>query len=462
MKIHFKIKIIRQIKFASTLAAVFLLTLVSVSAQKATTPRVKIAFQETTLKNGLRVITVEDHTAPVVSQVIIYDVGSANEREGRTGFAHLFEHMMFKGTENVKSMSEYLGLIMGNGGAIDATTGSDMTSYFETVPSNQLELPLFLESDRMRGLSITQAGLDTERKVVQEERRMRVDNQPYAKSNQVLNELLYDNFAYKHDLIGSMDDLNAASLEDIQNFFKTYYAPNNAVLVLVGDFKTAEALAKVRKYFEDIPRQPEPKPVDLTEPEQKAERRASVEDALAQSPRVNVAFKTAQGNAPDFYALQILASVLGSGQSSRLYQKMVKESEMVSNVNSFAGRQRGTGAFYVSATLRSGKKTEDVEAAIYEQIEQLQKEPMTDAELQKAKNAFAFSFNSGLQRSLSRAISLGQFAVLYDDANLINTLLEKITAVTSEDVRRVANKYLKPTNRTVVITMPKAKAVAAK
>jgi len=334
MKTLTKTKIIQQVKFAPTLAALFLLTLVSVAAQKATMPKVRIAFQETTLKNGLRVITVEDHTAPVVSQVLIYDVGSTNEREGRTGFAHLFEHMMFKGTENVKSMSEYLRLIMSSGGVIDATTGTDMTSYFETVPSNQLELPLFLESDRLRGLTITQAALDTERKVVQEEKRMRIDNQPYANSNRVLNELLYNNFANKHDVIGSMDDLNAASVADVSEFFKTYYAPNNAVLVLVGDFKTAEALAKVRKYFEDIPRQPEPKLVDLTEPEQKAERRAMLEDALAQLPRVNIAFKAAQGNTSDFYALQMLASVLASGQSSRLYQAMVKESEIVSNVNS--------------------------------------------------------------------------------------------------------------------------------
>lgn len=457
MKTYIKTKLIRQMKFALMLATLYLLTLVPVSAQKAATPKVKIAFQETTLKNGLRVITVEDHTAPVVSAVLIYDVGAAHEQPGRTGFAHLFEHMMFRGTENVKSMTEFFRLITSNGGTVNATTGTDMTIYFETVPSNQLDLPLFLESDRLRGLSITKEGLTTETNVVQEERRRLVDNQPYAKSGQVLNELLYDNFAYKHDLIGSMADLNAASLTDVSEFFKTYYAPNNLVMVLVGDFKTSEAVAKVKKYFETIPRQPEPPALDLTEPEQKAERRATVEDELARVPRVSIAFKAARGNTPDFYALQILSSVLAGGQSSRLYQKLVKESELVSNINSNMSERRGTGAFSISAPLRPGIKTGTVEAAIYEEIERLLKEPISDAELQKAKNTFAFNLNANLQRSLIRAINLGQAAILYDDPNLVNTRLDKIAVVTREDVLRVANKYLKPTNRAVVITVPKAK-----
>lgn len=455
MKIRLRTNTNWKTGFVLTLA-ISLLSAFAPFAAAQQTPKVKIAFQDTTLKNGLRLITVEDHTAPVVSVVLVYDVGSASEKPDRTGFAHLFEHMMFRGTENVGSMTEYFGLITRNGGISNAFTNTEQTIYFETVPSNQLELPLFLESDRLRGLSITQAGLDTERKVVQEERRLRVDNQPYAKSGQVLNELLFDSFAYKHDLIGSMENLNAASLKDVSEFFKTYYAPNNLVLVLVGDFKTEEAAAKVKKYFGDIPRQPEPEPVDLTEPEHTAERRATVEDELAQLPRVNIAFKTTRGNTPDFYALQVLSSVLGSGQSSRLYQKMVKETEFVSNVNSNVGALRGTGAFYISATLRAGKKTEDTEAAIYEEIERLRKEPISEAELQKAKNMLAFNFNANLNRSLIRGINLGQLAVLYDDPNLINMQLDKFAAVTREDVKRVAGKYLKPTNRVVVITVPKA------
>jgi len=437
-----------------------LISSVAVSAQKSNalqpTPKIKIAFQETTLKNGLRVITVEDHHAPVVSLALIYNVGGANEGKGLGGFAHLFEHLMFQGTQNIEP-GKYNNLISNNGGMSNAMTGNDRTAYFEMLPSNQLELPFFLEADRLRGLSITQERLDKERNVVQEERRTRVLNQPYGRSREVMTEMLYDNFAYKHGGMDSTADLDSASLADIKEFFKTYYAPNNVVLVLVGDFKTEEALTKIRKYFEDIPRQPKPEPVDLTEPERKEERRATIEDALAQSPRVNIAFKTARGNTPDFFALQILSSVLGSGQSSRLYQKMVKESELVGNVSSSAGALRGTGAFFISATLRPGKKTEDVETAIYEEIERLRKEPITDAELRKAKNMLAFNFNANLNRSLIRGINLGQYAVLYDDPNLINTQLDKFAAVTREDVQRVAKKYLKPTNRTVVITVPKAK-----
>ncbi len=439
-----------------TLAALLVCACIIVEVAIGQTPKVKIDFTVTKLKNGLRVITVEDHSAPVVSQVLFFDVGAAHERPGRTGFAHLFEHMMFRGTENIKSMSEYLSLIRNNGGAMDAFTGADQTVYFEVVPANQLELPLFLESDRMRGLLITQEVFDTERKVVQEERRLRIDNQPYGKSGEVMGDLLYDNFAYKHKLMGSMEDLSAASVGDIKQFFKTYYAPNNVVLILVGDFKTSEAIAKVRKYFEDIPRQPAPPTLDRSEPEQKAERRRTVEDALARLPMVSIAFKALPGNTSDFYALQILASVLTTGQSSRLYQKLVKQQELASSLSGGISESRGVGALSVTTLLSPGKKTEDVERIIYEEIEWLRREPISDAELQKAKNIIALGLNTNLQTSLVRAITLGTYAVFYDDPNLINTRPDKIAAVTKQDVQRVANHYLRPTNRTVLITMPKA------
>ncbi len=422
--------------------------------------RIKVDFKETTLKNGLRVITVEDHRAPVISLALTYDVGAANERKGRTGFAHLFEHMMFKGSENI-SQGEHFDLVLNQGGRMDATTGMDRTIYFETLPSNQLDLPLFLEADRMRSLSITQESLDTERNVVQEERRLRIDNQPYGQSREVLNGLLYENFPYQHQGTGSMTDLNAASLADIRKFFKIYYAPNNVVLVLVGDFKTEEAIAKIKKYFEDIPRQPGPAPLDLSEPEQQQERRATVEDTLARVPQVSLAFKAVPGNTPDFYALQILSAALQSGQSSRLYQKLVKERQLVNTVGGGVDERRGPGALYITVTVRPGKKVEEVEALIAEEVERLRKEPLADWEMQKAKNATQLAFISSLQSSLLRAIIIGQYAVTYDDPNLINTRLDKVTSVTKADVERVAAKYLRPTNRTVVITMPKAKGATA-
>jgi zinc protease len=429
----------------------------SVCAVQAQTARtLRVDFKETTLKNGLRVITVEDHSAPVIAVSITYNVGSRNERQGRTGFAHLFEHMMFKGSENVGSGEHFL-LVFNNGGTMNGTTNEDRTNYFEALPANQLDLALFLEADRMKSLAITKDNLDNQRNAVQEERRLGVDNQPYGKSGEVQQELIYDNFAYKHTTIGSMEDLNAASVDDVAAFFKMYYAPNNAVLTLVGDFKTAEALAKVRTNFEGIARQPDPPSVDMTEPQQKAERRANVDDMLARAPRIDIAYKAVAGNSADFYALQVLSTALQGGQSSRLYQKLVKEKEMLTGVGGFMDEKRGIGAFYANATLRPNVKTEDVEALIYTEIDRLKKEPIADWELQKAKNTTRRNFINGLTSSLNRAVTIGQYTVYYNEPNLINQRLEKVGAVTKEDVQRVANKYLLDTNRTVVITMPKGK-----
>jgi predicted Zn-dependent peptidase len=367
--------------------------------------------------------------------------------------------MMFKGSENVGSGEHFL-LVFNNGGNMNGTTNEDRTNYFEALPANQLDLALFLEADRMKSLAITKDNLDNQRNAVQEERRLGVDNQPYGKSGEIQQELIYDNFAYKHTTIGSMEDLNAASVEDVAAFFKMYYAPNNAVLTLVGDFKTADALAKIRTSFESIARQPDPPPVDMMEPQQKAERRANVDDVLARAPRVDIAYKAVPGNTADFYALQVLSAALQSGQSSRLYQKLVKEKEMLTNVGGFMDEKRGVGALYSNATLRPNVKTEDVEAAIYAEIDRLKKEPIADWELQKAKNTTRRNFVNNLQSSLIRAVTIGQYTVYYDEPGLINARLDKVSAVTKEDVQRVANKYLRDTNRTVVITMPKAREKA--
>ncbi len=421
--------------------------------------KVGVNFKETKLKNGLRVITIEDHTAPVVAISITYNVGSRDERKGRTGFAHLFEHMMFKGSENVGS-GEHFYLVFNNGGTMNGTTNEDRTNYFEALPANQLDLALYLEADRMKSLVISKDNLDNQRNAVQEERRQGVDNQPYGKSSEVQQELLYDNFAYKHSVIGSMEDLNAASVEDVSSFFKMYYAPNNAVLTLVGDFKTADAIKKIKQNFEAIPQQPTPPPVDMMEPAQMAERRATVDDGLARAPQVDIAFKAVQGNTADFYALQVLSAALQGGQSSRLYQALVKDKQLVTNVFGFMDEKRGPGALYTSATLKPGGKPADVEAAIYAEIARLQKEGIADWELQKAKNTTRRNFINGLQSSLSRAITIGQYTVYYNEPNLINTRLDKVAAVTRADVQRVADKYLTASNRTVVITMPKPKGAA--
>src|SRR5271168_583668 len=280
-------------------------------------PPVKII--DTKLSNGLRVLIVADHSAPVYAIDVCYNVGSRNERPGRTGFAHLFEHMMFEGSENV-GKGEHFIQVVNNGGGMNGTTNNDRTTYFEELPKNQLDLGLFLEADRMRTLTVTQEKLDNQRNAVQEERRLGVDNQPYGRAQLDVDSLAYDNFAYKHSTIGSMSDLNAASVDDVKDFFRIYYAPNNAVLTLVGDFDPDEALAKVKKYFGVIPAQPAPPKVDLNEEPHYGERREVIYDPLARLPEIDMAYHIPAGNTPENYAAQQLTYVLGQGESSRFYQ----------------------------------------------------------------------------------------------------------------------------------------------
>ncbi len=421
---------------------------------------VRLDFKDLRLKNGLRVLIAEDHSAPVISLAMTYNVGSRNERQGRTGFAHLFEHMMFKGSENVGT-GEHMYLVYNNGGQLNGSTNEERTNYFEELPANQLDLALFLESDRMATLpsAITKDNLDNQRNTVQEERRQGLDNQPYGKSMEKFQETMYDNFAYKHSVIGSMEDLNAASVEDVKDFFRIYYAPNNVVLSLVGDFKIDEALAKVKKYFESIPSQPTPPAVDTAEPQQTAERRFTMDDPLARVPRLMMGYKGVVGNTPDAYAIRVLNQALAGGQSSRLYQKLVKDKELATSVFGRVDEKRGVGGYEIQAMLLPGKKFEDVEAVINEEIARLQKEQIADWELEKAKNSSRRSSIQSLQSTLGTAMMLGQYAVFYNDPNLINTQFQKIAAVTKDDVQRVAGKYLKIEYRTVCQTVgPKAGA----
>ena len=422
------------------------------SLSAATTP--KVEFTDTRLANGLRVIIAPDHHAPVFSIAVNYDVGSRNERQGRTGFAHLFEHMMFKGSENV-GQNEHPYLIFTNGGSMNGTTNKDRTLYFETLPSNQLDLALFLEADRMRSLDITRENLDNQRNAVQEERRLGLDNQPYGRTNEVLDELAYDNFAYEHSVIGSMQDLNAASVEDVAAFFKTYYAPNNAVLSLAGDLEPAPTLAKVRKYFESIPRQPAAPAVDLTEPRQTAERRQSLDDALARLTRLDIAYKVPPSLTPDDDALSVMTTVLSGGRSSRLFETVVRQRQLAPQINAGKGESRGTGLLRIVAPLSPGQNADALEAAIDAEIDKLKSAPVADWEMEKARSSARRTLVASLDSSLQRAILLSQYALFYDNPGLINARADRIAAVTPADVQRVARQYLVRENRTVVVTHPK-------
>jgi zinc protease len=431
----------------------------AVAQTKPAAKPIEIPIQQFKLDNGLRVVLSEDHSAPTVAVSVTYNVGSRDERRGRTGFAHLFEHMMYQGSENV-GKGEHFILVENNGGEMNGTTNEDRTNYFQAFPANQLDLGLYLEADRMRSLAINQANLDNQRNAVQEERRLGVDNRAYGKTSEVITETAYDNFANQHSVIGSMEDLNAAQVKDVADFFKMYYAPNNAVLALVGDFKPDEALAKIKKYFAAIPAQPPPPKPDVEEKPQKGERRKTIEDPFAQATRVDIVYRIPPGNTDDWYALNVLSNALGAGQSSRLYQTLVKDKELAIAVFAAPRDRRGPGLFNVVAIVRPGKDPKEAETAIYAEIEKLKSAPVADWELEKVRLAQRRQTVQQFQSTLIRAVLLGQITVFYDDPNLINTRLPRVQAVTRQDVQRVASAYLTEANRTVVTTVPKAKSMA--
>ncbi len=439
--------------------SVFLIGSLTLRAQTEPKP-LRIPIQQYKLDNGLRIVFSEDHSAPTYGISITYNVGSHNEHAGHTGFAHLFEHIMFEGSENVGN-GEHMSLVENNGGNINGTTTEDRTNYFESFASNQLDLGLFLESDRMRSLAVNQANLDNQRNAVQEERRLGVDNQPYGETAEVLQALIYDNFANKHSVIGSMEDLNAATIKDVQEFFRIYYAPNNAVLTLVGDFQPADALAKIKKYFGDIPAQPTPPAPDLAEPSQTGERLKTIEDPFARTPRLDIAFKTPPGNTSDVYALDVLSSALGEGQASRLYQTLVKDKELAVNVFCYVEEHRGPSTFNIVVLARPGKDLKEVEKAVYAEVERVKSEPIADWELEKIRLTDRRQTAQQLTSTLYRAYQIGEMATIFGDPNLINTRLDKTQSVGKQDIQRVAKTYLTEANRTVVTTLPKPKAEAA-
>jgi zinc protease len=419
----------------------------------------KLEFTDTRLANGLRVIIAPDHSAPVYAIAVTYNAGARNERPGRTGFAHLFEHMMFQGSENV-GKGEHFILVYNNGGGMNGTTTEDRTNYFESLPKNQLDLGLYLEADRMRSLAVTQPNLDNQRNAVQEERRLGIDNQPYGKAYLDIDNLAYDNFAYKHSVIGSMSDLDAAKLQDLKDFFRIYYAPNNAVLTLVGDLDPQATLAAVNKYFGNIPSQPAPPPVDSEEPEHYGERRETIVDPLARLPQVIVGYHVPTGNTPDNWAARVLGNILGEGESSRFYEHLVKDKQLATSISVQVDARRGPSMFYIIAMPRPGVKPEDLEKGIYDEVEAVAKNGVSDQEIGKARVQFRRELIERRQTDLQTAISMGQYAVFFDDPNLINTAYEKFSAVTAAQVKQAAAKYLVAKDRAVVTTLPPAKPAA--
>ena len=406
-----------------------------------------------TLGNGLRVVLSEDHSVPVVSVAVYYDVGSRNEREGRTGFAHLFEHMMFQGSENVPKAGHFQ-YVFNNGGTMNGTTSSERTNYFETLPSSQLPLALWLESDRMRSLRVTQENLDNQRDAVKEEKRLSYDNRPYSSAFLRLNELVYRNPRNAHSTIGSMEDLDAATVEDVREFFRVYYAPNNAVLTVCGDFDPAEARALVEKYFASIPSQAPPPAVDVSEPEEVAARSEVYRDPFAQLPAIMLGWKVPPRRTPDFYALSLGSDLLLDGDSSRLYQRLVKDEESVVGIQGGMGERRGPSTLYVFAIPKPGHTTEAIRATIQEEVERLGTEGPTPGEMEKLRNTLLNDAVRSRQSTLFRAQRLAEYTLYDGDPHLFNTELERYLAVTPEQIRDAVARYLLTDNHSVMEVVP--------
>jgi len=412
-------------------------------------------IEQFTLNNGLRVVLSPDHSIPVVSVAVYYDVGSRNEKEGRTGFAHLFEHMMFQGSENVPKAAHFQ-YIFNAGGTMNGTTSTERTNYFETLPSNYLPLAFWLESDRMRSLKVTQENLDNQRNAVQEEKRLRYDNQPYVNAFLLMNEFIFTNPANAHSTIGSMEDLDAATIDDVREFFRIYYAPNNAVMAVVGDFDGAQARELIEKYFSNIPAQPLPPRVDVSERNGVAVRQQIYNDPLAPAPAFVLGWKIPARRTKDFYALSLGGTILFEGDSSRLYQKLVKGDESVVSIEGGIDERRGPSAFYIFALPKPGQDVATIREQIFSEIKRLGSEGPSTAEMEKLRNSLCNDAVRGRQSTMYRAQRLAEFALYDSDPGLFDTELDHYLQITADEIRSAVAQYIDVEDRVVLDIVPSA------
>jgi predicted Zn-dependent peptidase len=423
-----------------------------------------VRFTDERLANGLRLIISEDHLAPVVAVNVWYNVGSKHEVAGKTGFAHLFEHVMFQGSAHV-GKAEHMALVQAAGGTMNGTTWLDRTNYFETMPSHQLELALWLEADRMGTLlhALNQENLDNQRDVVKNEKRSSYDNRPYgAWFHKIQEHLFPPGHPYHHPTIGSMEDLDAASLEDVSGFFRTYYAPNNAVLSVVGDVEPARVREWVERYFGSIPANPAiPAAPDMKLPPIiGAESREVVEDRVP-LPRLFFGFRAPILGDPRYEALEVAAQILAGGKGSRLYRRLVRDEQIAQDVSFFAlGLVGGASVASGQATVRPGVDIEVVERAFEEELERLANESVTDDELARARALIETFELESLQRVDERADRLSMYATLLDDPGMINSQLERYLAVGPAEIRAVAAEVLRADNRAVITYVPKEETAA--
>lgn len=420
----------------------------------------RIPVESYRLPNGLLVTLSEDHSAPIVAVNLWYHVGSANEREGRTGFAHLFEHMLFQGSEHVGA-NEHFELVQRAGGTLNGSTWLDRTNYYETVPSNHLATALWLEADRMGALlpAMTQEKLDTQRDVVKNERRWSVDNQPYGTWWERLPALCFPpEHPFHHSLIGSMEHLSEASLEDIAEFFRTWYCPDNAVLTIAGDFDPTEARALVAQYFGPIPRAAARPalPSFTVAPSFGGAQRAVFEDDVV-LPRLFLAFRSPVFGSAEYYAASICGAILGSRRGSRLYRSLVREQEVAQEVSAFTyDLSKGSDLLVVDAMARPGVTLEQLEAAVGAEVDRLHRDGVTADELARALALIETDLIGALQSAGERADKLSQFATYFGDAALLNEQIDRYRAVTVEQVSAFARARLGVDNRASLVYVPRA------
>ena len=415
----------------------------------------KLNYTTAKLPNGLTVVLSEDHSTPIVHLQLWYHVGSKNERPGRTGFAHLFEHLMFKGSKNVDS-EEHITMISAIGGETNATTNEDTTIFWETVPAHYLPVILWLEADRMAALRIDQRTLEAEVEIVKEERRMRVDNQPFGRLNEIIYDQAFTVHPYKHPVIGSMEDLEAASVEDVHEFYETYYVPENATLVLVGDFDSEEALKLIARYLGAVPKANHPVPRDiLMEPHQEQERRVTLEEDWP-LPVVVVAHPIIYDGHPDSYPLHVASKILSDGQSARLHRKLVYEEQVAIGAFGAGNIIEHPNLFYAVPMVQPGRTPSEAEAALIAELEKLKKEPVSEAELRRAKNQFARDYIIGRESNQQKAGHLAHAAVIHNDIKTADGEFDIFTNIQAEDVQRVAQTYFNSQSRLVIHILPKA------
>ncbi len=410
-------------------------------------------IEEFSLGNGLRVVLNHDPAVPVVAVAVYYNVGSRNEREGRTGFAHLFEHMMFQGSENVPKAGHFQ-YIMKAGGTMNGTTSTERTNYFETMPADQLPLALWLESDRMRSLAVTQENLNNQREAVKEEKRLRYDNQPYGQIFDMISAMIYKNFANAHSTIGSMEDLDDATVEDVQEFFRVYYAPNNAVLVLSGSFAKETAKQLVETYFGDIPSQPEPAELDVSEPPEVSDDYREWDDPHAPLPAFLMGWKIPPRNTRKFKTLYLAGKLLYDGESSRLYQKLVKGDESVVQLFGFTDERRGPSSILIGAIPKPDQDLSAIRSAIMAEITSISEIGPTSDEIMKLQNQLINDAVRMRQSSMTRAQAIAEYTLYDGDPKLINSELDELLSITAEEIRSTVSEYLNTDNRSLLDVVP--------